>query len=87
MVRAAWGRARDAAGRRQGLHALAGRARWRGVFVAEGEAWLQRGAEATLPLPAEGSLAWSERLPARLAPGRPAPAAPRAFWLSAEPAA
>jgi len=57
--------------------------RWRGVFVAEGEAWLQRGAEAAQVL-TEGTLAWSDRCPNDWQLDGPL-ASPRAYWLSVGP--
>lgn len=53
--------------------------RWRGMYLAEGEAWLQRGDAPATPL-AAGTLAWSDNCPHDWQLDGPQ-AAPQAWWL------
>jgi uncharacterized protein len=62
---------------------LAAGPRWRGVFIAEGQAWLQRGAEPAQALSA-GQLAWSADCSNDwMLDGAGDP--PLAYWLSVQP--
>lgn len=84
MVRASTGRAglarADAAHR-----SLVTGPRWRGLYLAEGEAWLQRGAEPAQWLQA-GTLAWSSDCPQDWQLDS-AQTAPLAWWLWLAPEA